>query len=444
LPLALPVAPSPGFAAAAALAAAFCWTVASLLWRRLPTALPAPHLNLLKNLLALALQLPLVLAQLPSLAGAWSGASAGETAQRLGMLAASGVLGIALGDSFHFAALRRLGTRRCLTLEAGGPALTTLAGLALLGEVPRGGQWLGVGLITLAVLLVARQRPPRQGPPDSDPAPQASSLEEGCGLGPDSGLGSDSGLESGDALDSGGMASPAEHGLQAPSMPPRRSPPHQQPPHQEPPQQQPPQQQPPDQPAPHQPAPPGAKTQATLSLATAAEGPPPPGRAPESLTPGPAGPTSAQASERLGLAFALADLVCACAAALLARAALLNGPFTPLQAATLRLGAASLVLTPLLGGLPPPRRWRGLASRHWALVLTATLLGTSLCIVLQQTALAGLPGGLAVALLSTSSLTGVLIAPLEGDSPGRAGLMAAAACLLGVSLVVGLPLPGLG
>jgi drug/metabolite transporter (DMT)-like permease len=425
---------TPAQAAAAALAAALCWTLASLLWRRLPTSLSAARLNLLKNLLALALQLPLVLAQLPSLAGAWSGASAGETAQRLGMLAASGVLGIALGDSFHFAALRRLGTRRCLTLEAGGPALTTLAGLALLGEVPRGGQWLGVGLITLAVLLVARQRPPRQGPPDSDPAPQASSLEEGCGLGPDSGLGSDSGLESGDALDSGGMASPAEHGLQAPSMPPRRSPP----------QQQPPQQQPPDQPAPHQPAPPGAKTQATLSLATAAEGPPPPGRAPESLTPGPAGPTSAQASERLGLAFALADLVCACAAALLARAALLNGPFTPLQAATLRLGAASLVLTPLLGGLPPPRRWRGLASRHWALVLTATLLGTSLCIVLQQTALAGLPGGLAVALLSTSSLTGVLIAPLEGDSPGRAGLLAAAACLLGVSLVVGLPLPGLG
>ena len=439
MPLALPVAPSPGFAAAAALAAAFCWTVASLLWRRLPTALPAPHLNLLKNLLALALQLPLVLAQLPSLAGAWSGASAGETAQRLGMLAASGVLGIALGDSFHFAALRRLGTRRCLTVESGGPALTTLAGLALLGEVPRAGQWLGVGLITLAVLLVARQRPPRQGPPDSDPAPQASSLEEGCGLGPDSGLGSDSGLESGDALDSGGMASPAEHGLQAPSMPPRRSPPHQEPPHQEP-----PQQQPPHQPAAYKPAPPGAKTQAPLSLATAAEGPPPPGRAPESLTPGPAGPTSAQASERLGLAFALADLVCACAAALLARAALLNGPFTPLQAATLRLGAASLVLAPLLGGLPPPRRWRQLASRHWALVLTATLLGTSLCIVLQQTALAGLPGGLAVALLSTSSLTGVLIAPLEGDSPGRAGLMAAAACLLGVSLVVGLPLPGLG
>jgi drug/metabolite transporter (DMT)-like permease len=296
-----------------------------LLWRRLPTALPAPHLNLLKNLLALAVQLPLLLAPLPSWAGAWSGASFGETAQRLVLLAASGVLGIALGDSFHFGALRRLGTRRCLTLEAGGPALTTLAGLALLGEVPRAGQWLGVVLISLAVLLVARQRPPQLGPPDDDP-----------------------------------------------------------------------------------------------------------------------GRPAAQASERLGLAFALAALVCGCAGALLARAALLDGPFNPLQAASVRLGAASLVLAPLLGGLPAPRRWRALAKRHWALVLTATLLGTSLGIVLQQTALAGLPGGLAVALLATSPLMGVLMAPLEGDSPGRAGLLAAAAGLLGVSLVVGLPLPGLG
>lgn len=346
--------PSPALATAAALTAALCWSLASLLWRRLPTALPAPQLNLLKNLLALLLQLPLVLAQFPALLGTWSGDSVGETTGRLVLLAASGVLGIALGDSFHFAALRRLGTRRCLTLEAGGPALTTLAGLALLGEVPQAGQWLGVGFISLAVLLVARQRPPSQGPPADDQGPAASSL----------------------------------------ATAPQRS------------------------------QPPAGPT----------------GR----LPPVPGGPTPAQSAERLGLAFALASLVCGCAGVLLARAALLGGPLNPLQAASVRLGAACVVMAPLLGGLPAPRRWRGLASRHWALVLTATLLGTSLGIVLQQTALAGLPGGLAVTLLATSPLMGVVIAPLEGDSPGRAGLLAAAAGLVGVSLVVGLPLPGLG
>ena len=46
----------------AALAAALCWTLASSLWRRLPTSLGPGQLNLLKHLVALALQLPLLLA----------------------------------------------------------------------------------------------------------------------------------------------------------------------------------------------------------------------------------------------------------------------------------------------------------------------------------------------------------------------------------------------
>ena len=94
---------------ASALGAALCWTVASALWRRLPTSLGPARLNLLKNLLALGFQLPLVLVltlsgrQLPAPPGA------------VVLLLLSGVVGIALGDSFFFAALRRLGTRRTLT-----------------------------------------------------------------------------------------------------------------------------------------------------------------------------------------------------------------------------------------------------------------------------------------------------------------------------------------
>lgn len=132
----------------AALAAALCWTLASGLWRRLPTSLAPAELNLLKNLIALALQLPLLLGSLPAL-------PLGPT----GLLLLSGVLGIALGDSFYFAALRRLGTRRTLTFDAGGPAVTAAAGCLLLAEWPGPRQWLGIALISLAVVLVARQRP---------------------------------------------------------------------------------------------------------------------------------------------------------------------------------------------------------------------------------------------------------------------------------------------
>jgi len=303
--------PSAPAATAAALAGALCWTLASLLWRRLPTSLSAVRLNLLKNLLAFGLQLPLV-ALLP-----WQ-----VPAPTLLLLALSGVLGIALGDSLYFAALRRLGTRRTLTLDAGGPAVTAVAGVALLGEVPRPGQWLGIALISLAVLLVARQRPP-------DP-----------------------------------LASHSVPGWPRPS------------------------------------------------------------------------------GERLGVLLALAALLCGSAGALLARAALRGGGLSPLQAATVRLGAAALVMLPLLPGMPRPGQRPLPARRRWPLLLLATLLGTSAGIVLQQTALAGLPGGLAVALLSTAPLMALPLARLEGDDPGRVGVAAALAGLLGVSLVVGiLPLP---
>ena len=306
-------------AAAAALAAALCWTLSSLLWRRLATSLTAAQLNLLKNLLALALLLPL------ALSGRWHLAG-----QALPLLAASGVLGIALGDSFFFAALRRLGTRRALTIDAGGPALTTLLGAALLRELPSLWQWLGVGLISLAVLLVAR----RGEPADAGPLDPAS-----------------------------------------------------------------------------------PKPPATASR-------------PQAMAP-------RSGASRWGVPLALAALVCGSLGALLARAALLEATIGPVQAAAVRLAAASLVLLPLLRGLPAPGRRPRLQAPRWPRLLLATLLGTSAGISLQQTALAGLPGGLAVALLSTAPVMALPLAwAWEGDRPGWGGLLAALCALCGVALVV--------
>ena len=286
--------------ALAALVAALCWTVSSSLWQRLPTSLTAAQLNLLKNLLALALQLPLALTLF------------GDTpALPLVLLACSGVLGIAVGDSFYFAALRRLGTRRALTVDAGGPAVTALAGSLWLAESPSPLQWWGVGLISLAVVLVARQRPSAQAP-----------------LGPE------------------------------------------------------------------------------------------------------------KASQAWGLALALAALLCGSGGALLARAALRVDGVTPLQAATVRLAAAALVLLPLLRQLPRPGQRPRPPQRRWPLWLIATLLGTSAGIVLQQTALQQLPAALAVALLATAPVMALPLARLEGDQPGWLGLAAALLALAGVSCVV--------
>ena len=294
----------------AALAGALSWTLASGLWRRLPTSLGPAGLNLLKNLLALGLLLPL----LPWLAQPLA-------PRQAVLLLASGVLGIAAGDSFYFAALRRLGTRRTLTLEAGGPVLTSAAGMVLLLEVPSPRQWFGVALVCLALLLVAGQAPP------------------------------------GD----------------------RR------------------------------------------------------GRL--------------QRQQGLGLGLGLLALACGSAGALLARAALRATPLPPLQAAALRLAGAVLVMLPLLPGLGMllRRRWGPRPAQvRWLLLLAATLLGTVAGIALQQLALAQLPVGLAVSLLSTSPVMAVLLAGAEGDRPGWRGWLAALLVLAGMALLLLQPAVSLG
>lgn len=298
-----PAGDAPSAAVLAALAAALCWTLSSLLWRRWPTRLTAGELNLLKNLVALGLQLPLLLL----LAQPWQLPLRGVL-----LLVASGVVGIAVGDSLFFAALRRLGSRRTLTIDAGGPAAASAMGALLLGEWPLTGELAGIALISLAVLLVAR----------------------------------------------------------------------------------------------------GASTPAVAD-----------------------GRNGHDSSG--GVALALGALVCGSGGALLSRAALLSGPITPLQSATLRLAAAAMVALPLLLRRRGTLAACAAAWRHgWRWVLPATLLGTSAGLVLQQQALAGLPGGLAVALMATAP---VLALPLawwwEGDVPGWRGTAAALAALAGVSLL---------
>ena len=133
----------------AGLVAALAWTLASSLWRGLSTSLTALELNGLKNAIACALLLP-VLVFLP-----WTNES-----QALLWLLISGGIGISLGDSFYLAALRRLGTRRTLTLESLAPLIAALGGLVVMGETITGQAWLGAAMVSLSVVIVARQSPP--------------------------------------------------------------------------------------------------------------------------------------------------------------------------------------------------------------------------------------------------------------------------------------------
>lgn len=129
-----------------ALAAALLWTLSSGLWRSLSGQASAVQLNAIKNSLATLFFLP-VLIRIPWL----------DHPSAIAALLISGVIGIALGDSLYLAALRRIGTRRTLTIEAAGPVLASLGSLLMQGDSLTVMDFGGAVLVTWAVLLIANR-----------------------------------------------------------------------------------------------------------------------------------------------------------------------------------------------------------------------------------------------------------------------------------------------
>jgi drug/metabolite transporter (DMT)-like permease len=76
----------------------------------------------------------------------------------LGWLALSGLLGISLGDTFFFAALRRLPAHRLVILMLLAPVVTLLMALWLLGERPALVSWTGIGLVLAGVSLTFKDK----------------------------------------------------------------------------------------------------------------------------------------------------------------------------------------------------------------------------------------------------------------------------------------------
>jgi drug/metabolite transporter (DMT)-like permease len=137
----------------AALGGAFLWAVASVIYTRVGRAVPAAEMNLLKNVVAmamLALTLLLVAQALPPAAG-----------PAVGLLLLSGVVGIGLGDTAYFETLNAVGPRQALLLETLAPPLAALMALLFLGERLHPGAWLGIAVTVLGVIWVITERAPR-------------------------------------------------------------------------------------------------------------------------------------------------------------------------------------------------------------------------------------------------------------------------------------------
>ena len=132
----------------AALGSAASWALGSILFKKLGDELPPVALTFAKGVMG-AVLLGLVLA-------VTGFEKVGD--RPLILLVLSGLLGIAVGDTLFFLALRSLGAHSVVVLLTLGQVMTVLLAVAWLSERPSAVEWVGIVLIIVGVTTVMMVR----------------------------------------------------------------------------------------------------------------------------------------------------------------------------------------------------------------------------------------------------------------------------------------------
>ncbi|WP_413282573.1 DMT family transporter [Vibrio sp. MA40-2] len=133
----------------AAICAALVWAVATWIYSQFSHQFSAMQMNIVKGVTASMMML-IVLPVLPM-------PELNLNPSHIYVLAASGVIGIAIGDSAYFSALKRIGANKTLLLESLAPPLSGVLALVALGSTLSSQSWLGVVVTTIAVTFVVFQ-----------------------------------------------------------------------------------------------------------------------------------------------------------------------------------------------------------------------------------------------------------------------------------------------
>ena len=129
---------------AAALGSAASWAVGSILFKQLGERISSLALTLSKGMVSVALL---------GVAVALTGYQTIDR-QPLLLLILSGLLGVALGDTFFFEALQDLGPHALVVLLMLGQVFTIILAVLFLGEMPTPAGWLGIALVVLGIAMV--------------------------------------------------------------------------------------------------------------------------------------------------------------------------------------------------------------------------------------------------------------------------------------------------
>lgn len=138
--------------AAAALLSSAAWALGPVLFRKAGDSVSPLGLNLAKGIIGTVyLGILLLIFGFNPIAP-----------RDVALLALSGILGIAFGDTFFFMGLMRLGPRMAVLIETLCPVAAVLMAVALLGERPSHMVWAGIILTTGGVSWVLWERAPRE------------------------------------------------------------------------------------------------------------------------------------------------------------------------------------------------------------------------------------------------------------------------------------------
>ena len=129
-----------------ALSASAAWAVGSLLFGHLGRNISAAALNFAKCATA-----SLMLVATWALSGA---TSLDAPASSWWLLLASAVVGLTIGDTAYFAAIRHLGVGRAILLLSTAPLFATLGGVAVFGEHMGARELAGIALTSVGIVVV--------------------------------------------------------------------------------------------------------------------------------------------------------------------------------------------------------------------------------------------------------------------------------------------------
>ena len=135
--------------ASAALSAAVLWAGSAIIFENISKKVSSARLNFYKGSIALVLLIvtSLILGEhIPNIN--W---------KEISVLAISGVIGIALGDTAYFQAVKKLGARRALTLFTLAPPMAALIALIFLYEQLSLMTWIGIMITVGGVMWVVTE-----------------------------------------------------------------------------------------------------------------------------------------------------------------------------------------------------------------------------------------------------------------------------------------------